>query len=69
MSRAEDEYTKIGDLSDQIIALLFRIEEKIDLNAPAAARVDRTAADSTFDSNLEQILPECDCPQPSMSTA
>lgn len=71
MSRAEDEYKKIGALSDQIIALLFRIEEKIDLNAPATARVNQTAPESnrTIDSNLEQILPECDCPEPSMSTA
>lgn len=69
MSRAEDEYKKVGGLSDQIITLLSIIEEKIDLNALAAARVDRTASESITDSNLEQILPECDCPEPSMSTA
>ena len=71
MSRAEDEYKKIGGLSDKIIALLSRIEAKIDLDAPAAGRASQVASEdeSSKDSNIDQILPECDCPESSMSTA
>jgi methyl-accepting chemotaxis protein len=68
ISRAEDEYKKIGPLSDQIIALLTRIEEKIDQDASMSAKVDQNVSGS--DSSTESIMmSDCDCPEPSLSSA
>jgi methyl-accepting chemotaxis protein len=71
MNRAEDEYKKIGGLSDQIIALLSRIEAKIDQDLSPRESADQSAPENveTTASIIDEILPECDCSEPSMSTA
>jgi methyl-accepting chemotaxis protein len=71
INRAEDEYKKIGSLSDRIIKLLTRIEKKIDQDSPVAAKADRAASvsESSTESNLDQMVPEGECSEPSMCSA